>query len=209
MRVVDISDPRLASSGFMTGRRDDYEDRAELRREYRSGGDASVPRSRYYDAQRESSESYVRDNIRGRMEQLASMGRGFFSGNVISRLESIEDCMNASVQGQRYIMANPRIRQMRRDMLCNGFYDTYDDEDPNAPTPQHHIDYRRAMNGVVVWNETDVDDVRVRHYSSSDDEDSALTALQRHIIQANWGFQDVLIDHKLDPTNRTGGKIGG
>jgi hypothetical protein len=193
----------------MTGRRDDYEDRLELRREFLSSGHDNAPKSRYHEALRESSESYVRDNIRGRMEQLASLGKGFFSGNIISRLESIEDCMNASLQGQRYIMANPRIRQLRRDMLCNGFYDTYDDEDPNAPTPEHHNDYRRAMNGVVVWDESGGDDVRVRHYSASDDEDSALTALQRHIIQANWGFQNVLVDEKIDPTNRTGGKIGG
>lgn len=209
MRVVDISDPRLATSGFMTSRRDDYEDRMELRREFRSASGDSGPRSRYFDAQKESSESYVRDNIRGRMEQLASLGRGFFSGNLISRLESIEDCMNASVLGQRFIMANPRIRQLRRDMLCNGFYDTYDDEDPNAATPERHLDYRRAMTGVVLLESKDVDDVRVRYYSSSDDDESALTALQRHIIQANWGFQDALLDAKIDPTNRTGGKIGG
>ena len=110
-------------------------------------------------------------------------------------------------EGQRYIMANPRVRQLRRDMLCSGFYDTYEDEDPNAPTPQDHEDYRRAMTGVVVWDGDD--EVRVSHYASTDDTLPSLTAIQKHIIQVNWGLADVMLDAKIDVTNRTGGKLGG
>lgn len=209
MRVVDISDPRLAPSGFMTARRDDYDDRLELRREYQSrGSQHDAPRSRYYEAQQADSQSYVRDNIRGRIEQLNAMGRGLFSGNILSRMESIEDFAKCSLQDQRMIMANPRMRQLRRDMLCNGFYDTYDDEDPNAPTPEKHIDYMRAMSGVVMLDEAD-EKVVLRHYSASEDDELGLTALQKHIIQANWGLSNAFVDAKIDPSNRNGGKIGG
>jgi len=207
MRVVEVDDYRLASNGFMNySTRDDYEDRLELRRQYENRSHDGY-RSLHYEEQRADAQSYIRDGIRNRIEQLNHMARGWYSGSMINRLDTIEDFMNSNVQSQRYIMANPRVRQLRRDMLCNGFYDTYDDEDPNARTPEDHIDYRRAMDGVVVFGKDD--EARVRHYSSTDDEEPSLTALTRHIIQMNWGRANYFLDQKIDPTNRTGGKIGG
>jgi hypothetical protein len=87
-------------------------------------------------------------NIRSAMKSAASI----FQDDVVKSLFDIVDFQNATFQMQRWIMANPVVRQMYHEQKCDGYSDTYVDLEPGCISDNHY-DYRRVMNGVVVCEE--------------------------------------------------------
>jgi len=78
---------------------------------------------------------------------------GLWQGNYIHRLDDIGQMQWANPNMQRWIMANPSIRQRYLDQTIEGYSGTYiGPEDPNI-IGESHYDYRRVMNGIVEESE--------------------------------------------------------
>ncbi len=104
------------------------------------------------------------DNARQRFEQFNSAEammiakaalnqvRGFFQPNVIRTLRDITDFQVAGTTMQRWVMANPTVREMYHQQRCDGYSDTYVDAEPGK-IGENHRDWRAVMTGMV--QETD------------------------------------------------------
>lgn len=77
-----------------------------------------------------------------------------FQPEAVRSLFDIADFQTASLTMQRWIMANPVIRQAYHDQLCDGYSDTYVDMDPGK-VGEAHYDYRRVMDSVVQFDAKD------------------------------------------------------
>ncbi|MND14826.1 hypothetical protein D3C81_193550 [compost metagenome] len=71
-----------------------------------------------------------------------------WDADVIRTLTSIAQMQHAPQVMQRYIMADPFIRDMFLQQKLDGYSDTYVNKHGNA-VGHAHYDYRRLMNGVV------------------------------------------------------------
>ena len=74
---------------------------------------------------------------------------GLFKPDVIKPVWEIGDMQTIGSKMQRFIMAEPTIRQMYFDQRLDGWSDTYHDYEPGR-IGHDHYDYRRVMDGIVV-----------------------------------------------------------
>ena len=74
--------------------------------------------------------------------------KGFFRPNVISRIDTITDFQIAGSVMQNYLMADPVIRELKKEQLISGYQDSYIDPFPLLSTFDHP-DYRDVMTGIV------------------------------------------------------------
>jgi hypothetical protein len=131
--------------------------------------------------------------------------RGLLTPNVIQPLVSYEEFQIAQPVMQRYIMAQPDIRQLFFDQRCDGFSDTYVDQQPGK-IGETHYDYRRVMNGMMV---EEGEDFVVHHYLDELREgDRELTFHEQVDILSTWQVMSMFMQEKKDPTNIYGGKLG-
>lgn len=82
---------------------------------------------------------------------IAQVGHMFQEDN-IRFLNTLVDIQNAPRTMQRWIMANPVVREKYHAQQCDGYSDTYVDVFPGL-LKEHHYDYRRVMNHVVQEDE--------------------------------------------------------
>jgi hypothetical protein len=75
-----------------------------------------------------------------------------FTPNLIKELKTLEELQTAKPMMQRYIMANPLVREMYHDLRCYGYGDSYFDFEPDK-IGEDHYDFRRVFNGVLRVNE--------------------------------------------------------
>lgn len=75
-----------------------------------------------------------------------------FQRDEIRSIWDMGQMQQAPLTMQRWIMANPVVRQMFQDQRCDGYADTYVDMFPGT-IGESHYDYRRAMNGLLVDDE--------------------------------------------------------
>lgn len=131
--------------------------------------------------------------------------KGMFNQNTIIPLSALEDFQIAQPIMQRYIMANPVIREIYNNQRCDGYQDTYVDIQPGY-IGENHYDYRRVMNGLAVETE---DSWEINFYPDELLEgDSELTHIQQVDILSTWRVMEMFISEGKDPTNIYGGKIG-
>lgn len=71
-----------------------------------------------------------------------------FQSNTIRHIHDIGGLQQAPVIMQRYIMAEPTVRNMYLEQRCDGYSGTYVNMHGNA-VGEDHYDYRRVMNGIV------------------------------------------------------------
>lgn len=129
-----------------------------------------------------------------------------FQPNVVRSLFEISDFQNATLVMQRWIMANPVVRQTYHDQKCDGYSDTYVDMHPGA-IGENHYDYRRVMDGIV--QDTEDDGWKVKFYP---DElahgDRELFLDEKVDILTSWeiiqGFMKI---GKADPTSQYGNNL--
>jgi hypothetical protein len=72
-----------------------------------------------------------------------------WQGNYVQYLNDIGQMQWASNTMQRWIMANPSIRQRYLDQTIEGYEGTYIGPENPEELGETHYDYRRVMNGVV------------------------------------------------------------
>jgi hypothetical protein len=135
------------------------------------------------------------------------MAKGMFHPNAIIPLETVEDLRAAQPMMQRYIMAEPMLREQFHKQLVDGFADTYADIDPGL-IGVHHYDYRRVMNGVVQdTTEVDSEDnvvhgwVSMNFYEDLRGEDRELDFTEQHSILRTWDVVRMAMAAGRDPTD--------
>ncbi len=115
--------------------------------------------------------------------------------------DSFDALQKASPVMQRWIMANPNVRDLYMNNYCDGYSDSYVDVDPGNIGVRHY-DYRRVMDSVAI----DTDDGFMVQYFHEDIHplDKELTQREKYDILKTWGASDWLIKNtKLDFTNPT------
>lgn len=86
-----------------------------------------------------------------------------FQTNTIRSIWEIGDFQQAPIIMQRYILAEPTVRQMYLDQRCDGYSNTYVNVHGNDIKDDHY-DYRRVMDGIV---QDYVDDDGVTDWTAS------------------------------------------
>ncbi len=131
------------------------------------------------------------------------MAKGMFHPNAIIPLESIEDVRAAQPLMQRYIMAEPSLRQQYHKQLVDGYSDTYTDIDPGV-FGENHYDYRRVMSGFVEdIKEEDGSDgwVSKNYYDELRGDDRELDFTEQHAILLTWGVVRLALNAQRDPSD--------
>lgn len=141
---------------------------------------------------------------RGVMSQV----KGIFDTNRISTLWELAEMQDANLTMQRWIMANPNVRQMYHAQKCDGYSDTYLDVEPGW-VKEDHYDYRRVMDGQFVFNPTEDVDWRSTSYLDQLKEgDRDLLHEEQVEILRGWDAMDLLMAlGKDDPTSAVGGSL--
>lgn len=139
--------------------------------------------------------------MRSAMKSAASL----FNDNIIRPLTSVDELQNASMQMQRWVMANPVIRQMYHNQECDGYSDTYVDMEPGK-IGEAHYDYRRVMDGVVVCGEDQ--ESFTQYFEDLYEGDRDLILSEQSDILTTWSFMEAMVKAlKDDPTSQYGGQL--
>lgn len=122
-----------------------------------------------------------------------------FQPEMVKSLFDIVDFQTASITMQRWVMANPVVRQMAIDQRINGYSDTYVDYQPGKIAEQQY-DYRRVMTGVVQQQD---DTWFVKHFIDNLREgDTTLSSFDKLDILNTWKICEMFLQAKQsDPTS--------
>jgi len=131
------------------------------------------------------------------------VGNNTVTTDRVTTLFEINQFQGASIQMQRWVMANPVARELYHAQRCEGYIDTYVDVEPNS-IGEKHYDYRRVMDGVMVIEE---DNWYFKCYLDELKEgDRDLTHGEKTDILQTWSRLEYLIAlNKEDPTSADGG----
>lgn len=122
----------------------------------------------------------------------------------ITTLWQIEQFQGASLQMQRWVMANPTVRELYHAQGCEGYSDTYVDTQPKM-RGEDQYDYRRAMDGVVQYTE-EGDWFAKIYVEDLLEGDRDLTHGEKVDIAHTWTKLEYLLAlGKDDPTSPDGG----
>lgn len=106
---------------------------------------------------------------------------------------------------QRYMMANPVIRNLYHKQRCDGYSGSYIDTDYGV-SGENHEDYRMINNGIVREND---DGWQYTNYFDILDENGneKLTASEKFKILSVWDVANAFIKAGEDPTDKYCGKL--
>lgn len=126
--------------------------------------------------------------------------------NVIRYLPTITHLQTAPPLMQRYIMANPMVREWYHDGRLDGYSHSYHDYYPND-IKDSHFDYQRVMDGVCVPSEDEDIAFTVKFYCDSFDEPELLHAEKVDILNIWDDLERYLKYGEEDPTDLYGGSL--
>jgi hypothetical protein len=142
---------------------------------------------------------------RAAIRKLGSM----FQSNEIMDIWDLGNFQNAPLICQRFIMAEPSVRELYHKQRIDGYSDTYLDVQPGK-IGKDHYDYRRAMNGIVEELPEDSESGwKVTIWAEDLHEgDRDLTLDEQHDVQMLWQRVRAYMKHgKDDPTSAYGGTL--
>lgn len=137
------------------------------------------------------------------------MAKGIVRPNVVIELTSLEDIRSAQPIMQRYIMAEPKIRQMYIDQRIDGYSDTYIDAFSNI-LGKDHLDFQMVMTGMI---EEFVDDEGEDSWRTTmwafdvPDGDVELTFENKVDIRHTWTLALAMLEAGEDCTDKYGGRL--
>ena len=137
------------------------------------------------------------------MKAVARGVRSLWQLDEIRPLTTVGQVQFAPITMQRWVMAEPTIRQLYHNNACDGYSDTYVDMYP-GDIGENHYDYRRAVNGLVVDQPDDAEYewLAVTYLDDLVEGDSPLTLEEQIDIQDTWRFLKGHLSHsKEDPTS--------
>lgn len=138
----------------------------------------SVQMNQYYNS------DLIYDQVRNYVVQ---KGPGIVHQDFIAPLYAPEQFRLANLSMQRWIMAEPGIRQSYNDGHISGYEETYIDHEPGM-VGDHHSDYRHVMDGIV---DGDYAYVYVDSYSG---DKPRLTLGEVSDILTTWSNAKLLMD---------------
>jgi len=128
-----------------------------------------------------------------------NMAKSITQPNSIRSLFELPEIQNAPLMMQRFIMANPMVRELYHEQRCDGYSGTYIDMQPGK-TQEEHYDYRRVMNGIVQQ-----DTQGTMFYTQYLDElhhgDKELALTEQVKILDTWEIAEMFIKAGNDPTS--------
>jgi len=130
-----------------------------------------------------------------------------WSGNLIQPLRSLESLQTAGPVMQRWIMAEPTLRQRYLNQEVEGYDDQYINHHGDA-VGRDHYDYRRVMNGIVETTNDDEDWVARIYIDDLEEGERELNFHEKLDILDTWD----LVKHYLeegdeDPTSPYGNPL--
>lgn len=129
-----------------------------------------------------------------------------FQRDEIRSIWDLGQLQQAPLVMQRWIMANPVVRQTFQDQRCDGYADTYADMYPGA-LAENHYDYRRAMNGVLVDDEENDWSCKI-FLDELVEGDRELDLEEKTDIQSTWAAVEALMHAGgEDPTSPFANKL--
>lgn len=131
--------------------------------------------------------------------------KNVFNTKHVVKLWELDDMQKASMVMQRWIMANPSVRDLYHRQQLDGYSDTYIDIHGSV-TKEDHYDYRRVMNGVMV--ETPDDWYSKEYLDEILDGDRELLHEEQVDIIHTWNAMDLILAlGQEDPTSPSGGSL--
>lgn len=131
--------------------------------------------------------------------------KSLFKDEGVIELLDLPSIQEASLTMQRWIMANPRIRELYHKLECDGYDHSYVDQYPND-IGVNHYDYRRVMEGIVYeQNDCFVFD---SFWDGDLIEEDVLTHYEQNIILSTWKQLEAYCEiGDRDPTSITNSKF--
>jgi hypothetical protein len=130
-----------------------------------------------------------------------------FQSNTIRSCFDVGAMQTAPLVMQRFIMAEPLVRQMYVDQRCDGYADTYVDVHPGE-IGRSHYDYRRVMDGMVVDGGEEADWKATMFIEDLLEGDRELAADEKVDILNTWDMVRALMEAgDDDPTSPTAGRL--
>lgn len=162
--------------------------------------------------------NYVDDGFRKieqsrsvRVIQAAKRALGsIFQSNEIRCLSTIGEMQYAPTAMQKYIMAEPEIRQSYWDQTLEGYSGTYQDQHP-GDIGENHYHYRRVNNGLLALveesrqkqNNKEPEWSATTYYDDLEPDDRELDILEQVDIVDTWeNIRSKIREGKDDPTSR-------
>lgn len=125
-----------------------------------------------------------------------------WKGNNIYHCNSIEQLQVANPVMQRYIMAEPRLRDMYLNQSVEGYAGSYENFHGDAIGAGHY-DYRRVTDGIVMVQEDHA--VVNEFYELIPDTDKELDFFQKADVIRTWNMVNRALDaNETDPTSPIG-----
>jgi hypothetical protein len=137
------------------------------------------------------------------MKSAARGLRSLWQMDEIRPLSTVGQMQFAPLTMQRWIMAEPSIRELYHKNACDGYSDTYIDMHPND-IGEAHYDYRRVMNGLVLETNEDhaYEWTATTYLDDLVEGDTELTLEEQLDIQTTWNFMKHHMSiSKEDPTS--------
>lgn len=122
--------------------------------------------------------------------------------NTILFLDNITDIQKANFTMQRWIMADPFVRNKFHNQEIDGYSNTYVDKFPSL-LGDNHYDYRRVMDGVLNLDSDNENEPLVKFYFEDlHDSDQELTSIDKFKILDTWDVvRGFLAKGEKDPTS--------
>lgn len=170
-------------------------------------GSVVTDSSRYLLDRAASMFSSINDSEAARRARAAIIAtKPDYLNDMVLPLNTIGELQRANLYMQRWIMAEPTVREIYHDQRCDGYQNTYMDMYPND-IGESHYDYRRVMDGVVI---NDVEpNVVSRHYIEDLLEgDRDLSSYEKHDILRTWDIvKQCMLAGEQDPTSPFNGNL--
>ena len=132
--------------------------------------------------------------------------QGVFETPGIRQLSTLDEMTRANDIMQRWMMANPVVRERYHAQRMDGYSDTYSDVH-GAVSGEEHYDYRRVMDGIVQWD-TNGDWSVTQYVEPLLEGDRDLLFEEQLDIMNGWSAMDLLLSiGKDDPTSNSGGSL--
>lgn len=134
---------------------------------------------------------------------------GMLHPNSVYYIDDIRQIQTAQPVMQRYIMANPVIRDIYHRQLCDGFSDTYVDAEPGKIADDHY-DYRRVMNNIVIpgTEETGINWSVTTYNEELREGDRELSFIEQCDVLDTWYVVEQAMLAKIDPTDIFNSELG-
>lgn len=209
-RISDVDDAdRMFSSYEDNSFRSYIRDRYERTMDYMEKASVGVARQ-FLDRSRKIFDSYNSDEALRRTRDAIRAVKGVKRSDLLYQVVDLPGLRSCGYRMQRFLMANPKIRERYHRQLVDGYSDSYIDMEPGK-VGRDHYDYRRAINGVYreeIDSEGESVFVREEFFEELVDGDRELDFPEQADILDAWDVQDLFASLGYDSTNRLGGDAG-